>query len=565
MCEQHLERTGDLCTVVQIRDQYAVSVRSYSPTPPPAAVPSSFWDVLEKWESTWLWENVRMVGDDTWIAAAIVNNSLLAVTDGSYKGKECAHMNSCAFIMECTQGRGKLVGTFPKQSRAAGAYRGELLGLLAIHLILLAVNTVAPEISGSASVYLDCLNAVNWIGTLPTNRIPARYKQSDILKIIMIHCRALRFKIKYLHVEAHQDDDHDYATLSRPAQLNCACDLAAKMSLQEVNPHNLPRQQLLPLEPVSVWVQEEKITPDSADRLRFWAHKRLARETFAAAGILHHSQIDLVDWEAVHAALHSVPRMFQVFASKQVFDIGGTNRWLARFDQARQQSNKCPSCFEAVETAEHIVHCCHAGRVEALQLTIKLTDKWMKAVDTDPTIRDCIYFYLMGRGATEMIEVCDRLGCEAKYRRMAKGQDVIGWRRFLEGMVCNELGRLQYDYYLACGSRKTGKKWVQLLIVKLLEITHGQWLYRNIQVHYKRSGLLATNWKEEIQAEIETQQEIGFNGLLEEDAYLGECNLGDLEDTSGEEEQYWLLAVKAARKAKAIKLSKTGQASTGIT
>jgi hypothetical protein len=210
-----------------------------------------------------------MVGDDTWIAMAIINNSLLAVTDGSYMGKEFAHMNSCAFIMECTQGRGKLVGTFLEQSHAAGAYRGELLGLLAIHLILLAVDNATREISGSANIYSDCLNAVNRIGTLPTNRIPARYKQSDILKIIMIHCQTLRFKLTYSHVEAHQDDVHDYATLSRPAQLNCACDLAAKMVLQDVNPHNLPRQQLLPLEPVSVWVKDEKITTDSVDRLRF--------------------------------------------------------------------------------------------------------------------------------------------------------------------------------------------------------------------------------------------------------------------------------------------------------
>ena len=64
--------------------------------------------------------------------------------------------------------------------------------------------------------------------------------------------------------------------------------------------------------------------------------------------------------------------------------------------------------------------------MEALQLTVRLTDKWMKAVNTDPVIRDCIYFYLMERGNAQMIERCDRLGCEARYRRMAKGQDVIG-------------------------------------------------------------------------------------------------------------------------------------------
>ncbi len=39
---------------------------------------------------------------------------------------------------------------------------------------------------------------------------------------------------------------------------------------------------------------------------------------------------------------------------------------------------------------------------------------------------------------------------------------------------------------------------------------------------------------------------------MEEDAFLGECNLNNLETTSGVEEQYWLLAVKAAWEAASI-------------
>ena len=60
----------------------------------------------------------------------------------------------------------------------------------------------------------------------------------------------------------------------------------------------------------------------------------------------------------------------------------------------------------------------------------------MKMVNTDPAIRECIYFYLMERGETDMLVVCDCLGYGAKYRKMAKAQDEIGWRQFLEGMVC---------------------------------------------------------------------------------------------------------------------------------
>jgi hypothetical protein len=49
-------------------------------------------------------------------------------------------LNFAAFVFECTKGRGRLMGTFVKHTRDTCSYRGELLGLMAIHLILLTVN-----------------------------------------------------------------------------------------------------------------------------------------------------------------------------------------------------------------------------------------------------------------------------------------------------------------------------------------------------------------------------------------------------------------------------------------
>ena len=119
----------------------------------------------------------------------------------------------------------------------------------------------------------------------------------------------------------------------------------------------------------------------------------------------------------------------------------------------------------------------------------------------------------------------------------------------MEGMVCKEIRMIQTTYTSLSGSRMSAERWMEELITKLLEVTHGQWLYRNIQVHDKVAGTLATLRKEEIQMEIEEQQALGSDGLLDEDCHLGECNLGDLEDTSGIKETYWLLAIKAAREA----------------
>jgi hypothetical protein len=130
---------------------------------------------------------------------------------------------------------------------------------------------------------------------------------------------------------------------------------------------------------------------------------------------------------------------------------------------------------------------------------------------------------------------------------MATSQDTIGWRRFMEGMICKEIRQIQQMYAGLQGLRLSSRKWGKGLVTKLLEVTHCQWLYRNVQVHDKISGRLAMLWKEELQLEIERQQELGTAGLLDEDCHLAECNLRDLEDSSGEKETYWLLAITAAR------------------
>ncbi len=98
------------------------------------------------------------------------------------------------------------------------------------------------------------------------------------------------------------------------------------------------------------------------------------------------------------------------------------------------------------------------------------------------------------------------------------------------------------------------EKWTVELITKLLKVTHGQWLYRNVQVHDKVAGTLVTLRKEEIQMQIEERQALGTAGLLDEDCHLGECNLGDLKDTSGIKETYWLLAIKAAQEASRLEV-----------
>ena len=148
-------------------------------------------------------------------------------------------------------------------------------------------------------------------------------------------------------------------------------------------------------------------------------------------------------------------------------------------------------------------------------------------------------------------------GRSEEFHQLAKEQDKIGWQPFLEGMVCKQARTIQSLHHINIGTCVSPEQWASGLILKLMEATHGQWLYQKVQIHDKVAGSQATLRKEAIQREIEEQLEKGGDGLLEEDQWMMEVNLGDLENTLGEQEQYWLVAIRATREAARLKRQRT--------
>ena len=64
--------------------------------------------------------------------------------------------------------------------------------------------------------------------------------------------------------------------------------------------------------------------------------------------------------------------------------------------------------------------------------------------------------------------------------------------------------------YIEIGGCKSSlENWAKGLMVKLLEATHGLWLYRNIVVHNLMGGLEAVKRKQKLQIEIERHIELG--------------------------------------------------------
>ncbi len=199
------------------------------------------------------------------------------------------------------------------------------------------------------------------------------------------------------------------------------------------------------------------------------------------------------------------------------------------------------------ETCSHILFCNHAGRVDALIKSIDLLKHWLTEVDTNPELLDCIVEYAWGRGGITMTKIWyDKAH---HYQLMAADQDAIGWRCFMEGMVCHRAQDIQTIYSTVKGSSIPPLQWTKGLVIKLLEATHGQWLYWCVQIHDNATGTGVMAHKEEILQEIERHLEFGTEDFLDEDQYLAEINLNDLESSSGEHQEHWLLTICAAREA----------------
>lgn len=233
--------------------------------PPPDT--TDFHSVLELWGGTWMWDHSKLQGHPGWLSTAVQNNSLIAATDGSYMRHLASDSCSAAFIFECSPGTGRFSGAFVVSGQASNAYRGELLGFLAIHLVLRRVQETTPGLQGSVKIYCNCLGALKRVQDLPLYRIPTRAKHSNILKVLASTMSHISFHVGYHHITAHQDNSTSFSMLPRPAQLNCECDYTTKLHLLQnlSNPHDY----LLPCETIAITINNTKITSDTSGTYAF--------------------------------------------------------------------------------------------------------------------------------------------------------------------------------------------------------------------------------------------------------------------------------------------------------
>jgi hypothetical protein len=497
-------------------------------------------------QSSWLWENISMAGGYDWLLEAITDGSLLAVTDGSYIRELYPNLCSAAFVLECKKGQGCLIGSFLESLRVANTYRGELLGLMAVQLILLSADRIHGSLLGGVEVVSNCLGALRWVTDLRAYQIPSRCKNSDNLKNILVNCCTLSFTIHYLHEKAHQDDSTSFINLSRKAQLNCICDHTTKQRIAINGPGNGTSGRMFPLEPIEMFSQGEKLTSNTGKLLQFWAHQQLARTYYHSKGIILHDQFDETDWWSLQKTLLSLTRLFQLWAAKHMNRIAGSMSFLLHQDG---RCNLCPSCATCIKTCQHIAHCPEAGRALAFAQSMDELELWFSTNNTHPDMQSLLLRYNRGRGTVTCLECAISLELPPVMQNLARSQNIISWDLFMMGMLSKQMAVVQSIYLIQHHYSRPVSKWLSGLITQLLQVTHGQWIYRYVLVHDRSTGTLVSAHKEDLMEEIAYQLELGAEGLVEDDRFLLECNFDELTTTNGKQQEYWILAIQAAREA----------------
>ena len=136
--------------------------------------------------------------------------------------------------------------------------------------------------------------------------------------------------------------------------------------------------------------------------------------------------------------------------------------------------------------------------------TIDFLDIRMKKIGTDEGLRNCLVRHAKGRGAIPMKDIVGNR--THRLYPLAQSKELIGRRRFMEGMISKEITGIQKSYLALSSYHLSIKRWMTGLITKLLEVTHGELLYRNVHMQDSISGTTETLCKEEIHMDIKNSK-----------------------------------------------------------
>jgi hypothetical protein len=132
----------------------------------------------------------------------------------------------------------------------------------------------------------------------------------------------------------------------------------------------------------------------------------------------------------------------------------------------------------------------------------------------------------------------------------AVSQDLIGWVDFLHRKVSVEFRTIQDIHCALSSCRMTGEDWMKAFVLHLIQISHLQWIFQNFTLHNKQWGYLSLLKQATVLKEVDWLLDTAPEDIPAGSQYLLELDYSALYNASLERQLYWVLAMKAARRAR---------------
>ena len=242
--------------------------------------------------------------------------------------------------------------------------------------------------------------------------------------------------------------------------------------------------------------------------------------------------------------------MYAIWLAKQASGFRGTRLMTSHY--AGTSNDCCPNCLHPEEDARHLNLCLNQERTRQFVESVKEFANWLDKPITHPDLAVWIPYYLLCKNKVKFTELSLyappylRLCFTPMITRLAEDQDLIGWTHFLEGKVSKHFLEIQQCYLAGANMKLNGRDWMTRFITKLLEISHTQWLFRNIILHDKIHGFLVATKQQELIKTIELLHNLPAADVPKESQFLLHCDIDELRGADTSYQEHWIAAMQSA-------------------
>ena len=192
-----------------------------------------------------------------------------------------------------------------------------------------------------------------------------------------------------------------------------------------------------------------------------------------------------------------------------------------------QQDAPCPRCHEKEEDSPHVFKCDHFSNGEGKEKMLEALREQPEETETNSEIKRAMVCgvkrWLLGTQGENPNGFSDDV------KNAFHEQQSVGWCNMTMGLPTKSWDTLQQKDHTKKGKRRSGKRWLMMIIKRLMEMAWDVWISR-CKWRHREGNERDENSEEELNNYTREEFMKGEEGLPEHSMHLIECDAEDVID-----------------------------------